>query len=157
MDKLKNEEIIKNFLKQMSLQNNRGTAAPYFYVIMTEVDQVVPIGYADETYWYDPENPDCAYDDVDSAIQEYQKEGFSRREITDMANRLEEYGIRKRFEPRGMFLTEDDAQTHLESNHYHYSDNAHTYVDHAWRAPKLAEFLKALFEEYGIDMVNYKL
>ena len=53
--------------------------------------------------------------------------------------------------PRGMFLTESDAEEHLQKNYYHYSPKAHTFVDTAFRAPKLEAFLKALIEFFGIS------
>ena len=34
----------------------------------------------------------------------------------------------------GMFLTHAAAIDHLERNHYHYADNAHTYAKTAWRS-----------------------
>jgi len=49
-----------------------------------------------------------------------------------------------------MFLTEKDAKEHLSRNNYHYSDWAHTYVKHAWRADYLEEFFKALFKHFNI-------
>lgn len=45
-----------------------------------------------------------------------------------------------------MFLTKDEAKQHIKSNHYHYSDGAHTYAMTAWRAPKVERLLKILSE-----------
>ena len=53
--------------------------------------------------------------------------------------------------PRGMFLTESDAEEHLQKNYYHYSPKAHTFVETAFRAPKLEAFLAALMEFFGIS------
>ena len=49
-----------------------------------------------------------------------------------------------------MFLTETDANDHLRRNKHHYSKDAATYVEHAWRAPELEQFLKALLEYFEI-------
>ena len=92
-----NEKIIKDFLMQISTQNNRGTRFPYYYVIM----------------------------DINKEGEEVE---------------------------RGMFLTETDAKKHLEHNHYHYSENAHTFIKHVWRAPELEAFFEALFSHFEVEM-----
>lgn len=45
-----------------------------------------------------------------------------------------------------MFLTKSEAKQHIKSNHYHYTDEAHTYAMTAWRAPKVEKLLKILSE-----------
>lgn len=48
--------------------------------------------------------------------------------------------------PNTMFLTKAEAKRHIEVNHYHYTDRAHTYAMTAWRAPKVERLLKILGE-----------
>lgn len=48
--------------------------------------------------------------------------------------------------PNTMFLTEKEAREHLERNHYHYSDDAHTYCMCAWRSPEVERLWKILRE-----------
>lgn len=48
--------------------------------------------------------------------------------------------------PDTMFLTKAEAKRHIELNHYHYTDEAHTYAMTAWRAPKVERLLKILSE-----------
>ncbi|MCG7406753.1 hypothetical protein MH117_04925 [Paenibacillus sp. ACRRX] len=43
-----------------------------------------------------------------------------------------------------MFITKEEAKRHLELNHYHYTNKAHTYAMTAWRAPKVERVLKIL-------------
>lgn len=43
-----------------------------------------------------------------------------------------------------MFLTKAEAKKHIELNHYHYSEKAHTYAMTAWRSPKVEKLLKIL-------------
>lgn len=45
-----------------------------------------------------------------------------------------------------MFLTKAEAKRHIEANHYHYTERAHTYAMTAWRAPKVERLLKVLSE-----------
>ena len=48
--------------------------------------------------------------------------------------------------PNTMFLTEKEAREHLERNHYHYSEDAHTYCMCAWRSPEVWWLWKILRE-----------
>lgn len=150
------KEIIVNFLKQMASQDNRCTANPYFYVINTKVTKPAPSDNCDEIRYYDPENPDYSYKTIEEFEESLAEEGYDTKDIKAAILRVEEYGIRYEWEERGLFLTEDDAEAHLKINSYHYSKDAHTYVKHAWRSPKLKEFFEALFEEYGVDTGNWK-
>lgn len=142
---METETIIKEFLTKMATQDNRATAAPYFYVIRTKVSDPAPTDNCDRTGWYWNDSTYDTYELLEEAVREA---GYDKDELAN----AQEYGIKDRWEHRGMFLTEDDAETHLKLNHYHYSPDAHTYVDHAWRAPKLTEFFKALNAHFGIEV-----
>jgi len=51
-----------------------------------------------------------------------------------------------------MFLTQIDAENHLRSNYYHYSDDAHTYAMTAWRSPRVERLVKMLQEiDFGTE------
>lgn len=54
--------------------------------------------------------------------------------------------IRPFMYPNTMFLTEKEAREHLERNHYHYSEDAHTYCMVAWRSPEVEKLWKILRE-----------
>ena len=140
------QEIIKNFLVKMANQDNRGTAFPYFYVIRTEVEVAAHEGNG-KSRWYDNEN--CQTYDT---IEEFRESlaGEPGEYIDKRIEELSEFWVENKWEDRGMFLTETDAEEHLKANHYHYSHNAHTYVKHAFRAPEMEEFFKALFDHFEV-------
>ena len=54
--------------------------------------------------------------------------------------------------PNTMFLSQQDAEDHLRANHYHYSEDAHTYAMTAWRSPRVEKLIELLqtvdFEKY---------
>lgn len=52
-----------------------------------------------------------------------------------------------------MFLTKEEAKSHLRLNHYHYTSKAHTYAMTAWRAPKVERLLKIL-SEFDFDSLK---
>lgn len=45
-----------------------------------------------------------------------------------------------------MFLTLREAKDHLETNYYHYTNEARTYAMTAWRSPDVAQLIKLLHE-----------
>ncbi len=162
------EDTIKQFLTKMSEQDNRSTAAPYFYVIRTSKKVPAYSGCGEFIEYYDPEDPEEIYDSIEEYItkqkeyQEYEemldveKEDFDLK-MEDIEYELEKVELNHEWEEKGMFLTETDAKEHLRRNYYHYSKDAHTYVKHSWRAPELEEFLKALFEHFEVPKGNLDL
>lgn len=143
-------ETILKFLTEMRQQDNRATAFPIYYVIRTEVEEPAPEDNCDYTKWYWSDRSWDSWNEIEKDIEEnYDKDDWF--DAKKRAHReAHQYGVRKRWDERNMFLTESEAQRHLEANHYHYSHNAHTYVHHAWRAPQLEEFFKALFAHFEI-------
>lgn len=54
------------------------------------------------------------------------------------------YKIFPRIYADTMFLTQIDAENHLKSNYYHYSEDAHTYAMTAWRSPRVEKLIDIL-------------
>jgi hypothetical protein len=150
-----NKDIIKSFLTKMATQDNRSTASLFYYVIRTEVEVRDIPEYCEESRYHDPEDCEESYKSPEECRLKLKEHEFFDDEIEKIVNRLEETGVRKEWKHKGMFLTETDAENHLKSNSYHYSDNAHTYVHHAWRAPELQTFFKALFQEYKVSVKGF--
>ena len=137
--------IIKDFLTQMANQDNRSTALPYFYVIKTKRSYAVGRDTSSLYNNYCPED----YDDIEFFNDDY--EGIDNEEYEKLSEKeRNKVYIKYYYAEEGMFLTEEDAINHLNCNHYHYSKDAYTYVKHAWRAPDLTNFLKALFKYFEI-------
>lgn len=148
-----NDEIIKNFLGKMAKQDNRATAAPYFYVIKTK--SLFPVGRdncSDPNDSYQTEEYDT-YKLYNEDFDEIEYDEYL--ELDDNDRQIVFY--KEIYEEKGMFLTEDDAKNHLKSNYYHYSEDAHTYVKHSWRAPELKQFFQALYLHFGVDKGNLDL
>ena len=145
------EKIIKDFLNQISTQDNRGTAYPYFYVIRTEVKKPAPDYDCDGTTFYWEGDEWDSKEELEFSLKEC---GYDEAEKKRIREEVRECPYKKEWEHRCMFLTEQDASDHLKANHYHYSHNAHTYICHAWRAPQLKEFFDALFKHFGVERLK---
>lgn len=146
MTKNKNLKIIKNFLKEIKTQDNRGTALPIYFTIMDYKKEFLPSNCG-EPFFFSEEGL--------LSYEEYCKEN----EYIDLEDFLSlpeiYYGtMRQQGFQRGVFLTESDAEKHLRANRRHYSEKAHTYVCHAWRAQELEAFLNALMEFFDIRSKN---
>lgn len=149
--KEKSERIIKDFLTEMATQDNRATAFPYFYVIRDKAKVPAYDGCGEDTeYRWNDET----YDSMEELEAYWTENDFTAAEIEEARNDVEEYEYKYEWIQKHMFLTEKDAEDHLRRNHYHYSKDAHTYVDHAWRAPYLEDFLKALFVYFNMPKGN---
>lgn len=142
------EQVIKEFLIKMRTQDNRATAFPFYYTIKTRATQLVPDGLGEYRRYY---LDDCEYDSEEEVRESLSEQGLTSDQIDRAMRKCQEFDVKDIWIQKGMFLTEEDAERHLKVNHYHYSHDAFTYVDHAWRAPLMEEFFKALFIHFDID------
>lgn len=143
MDDIKNLETIKSFLKEYKTQYRRGNAMPIYFTIMDYYTCFVQ-GQCGEPYLYE-DGKFLSYERyIDKHNISITEEDFMY--LPDVV-----YGyMEERSYQRGVFLTESDAEEHLQKNYYHYGPNAHTFVETAFRSPKLEAFLSALMEFFNI-------
>lgn len=82
------------------------------------------------------DNPDTAFDELweFATLHMPNKEYYQEFE-------MKEEGF---LVPNTMFLTKEEAQKHLERNHYHYTSKAHTYAMTAWRSPQVERLMGIL-------------
>lgn len=153
MDKVESSKTIVSFLKKIAEQDNRATAAPYFYVIRTK--DKFPVGRDN------CDDPEDSYQTEEYDLFEYYNEDFDRLDREEYLeldkNDRQVVFYKETWVEKGIFLTETDAKRHLEANYYHYSDDAHTYVKHAWRAPELKQFFQALYNFFDLEKGNLDL
>ena len=158
-------EYVKEFITKMNTQDNRSTATPFYYQIRDyewvcsyhkgEGDRV-NIVYDTESY-----TGETLVEAFSNFIENGYAEDFDRDkedewEIEDYLDGLEYingiyWEVRKE-KFTGVFFTETDAKEHLRLNHYHYSSDADTYVNHAWRAPELEQFFKSVGKICGVEL-----
>jgi hypothetical protein len=143
---------IKDFLNQMASQNNRCTAAPYFYVIRERKKLLAPLENSVISFFYSPDVNKKFYDweEVEKFINENSDDGYSIEDFLECGE--QEISIE-----HGMFLTFTDAENHLKENYYHYDESAYIYIKHAWRTPGLKRFLKSLFNYFDVEKGNQSL
>ena len=152
---------------EIATQDNRATAAPYYYQIQDEEEiEVAPSDADHHTY-------SLADEDIYGApsIDEVKKTWLENRGVAseeeldanekatynEIAHAVTKRGIRKVKQHSRLFFTEREAKEHLAANKHHYSHGAITYVSHAWRAPEVAAVWKAMFGLLKIDKGNCSL
>ena len=67
------------------------------------------------------------------------------------------FSQKKCWKEKNMFLFADEAAQHLKANSHHYSNEAHVYCKHAWRAPKTEAALNSLKENEALRKRNAEL
>ena len=160
-------EIVE-FLTEMSSQDNRGTAFPYYYTIADENERYEFDSFGD-CICYDGHMWDAkefAKERDEELLHKYKKEfSYDYEDDFDIdsfiENELEGEEIyngrfRKEYDTyyEGMFLTESDAKAYLESaSNHHFGPNPRTYVKHVscWsRHTKTMDFFENLFKFFGV-------
>lgn len=159
------------FIKEYFEQDNCGTAYPIYFVIR-DIDWQACYHFEDADRYlciYDTEEIASGKDleELFAAIdkdhsdlpfpESWDKEdiklwGYSEAEAEQFAEKYSDYGCyilgqKKCYTEKNMFLLKSEAEDHLKANHYHYSNKAHVYCKHAWRAPRQDKFFESLREE----------
>lgn len=132
----------------MSSQDNLSTAFPFFWVIRDTKYLPTSADYHwDKLVYFNDENNE------EISEEEWDALPIERNADCDyIQDDFREVYLMKTYVESGMFLTDEDAKNHLRKNYYHYSDDAHIYLKHAWRAPLMEEFLNNLFEYFGVKI-----
>lgn len=140
---------------EINSQDNRATAAPYFFQIQTQKRVFTPEACGNEC-WVSDDILIETDDEINKTIFEYKDEQIHIDDIKRMENYekeqiLEEAGWRKvnyQWEERyeNAFLTEKSCREHIRLNHYHYCEPV-DYLSHAFRNPDMEiihKFLSSL-------------
>ena len=169
---------IIEFLAEMSSQNNRATAFPYYYTIADENERFEQDNSGEYLFYsgegqmlsikeilqemFDNKELDLEEDDdfqgdilkyIGTSIEDSRIDDWLRKynggPIQRYAKELDTYY-------EGVFLTESDAKAYLEStSNHHFGPNPRTYVDsfnHWGRHSKTEDFLTDLFSYFGVKV-----
>lgn len=173
MSESEEKKYIVEFLNRMNTQDNRCTATPFYYVIRS-ADYIPHIHQSDADRYaaHDRYAGGECYYTADSLAELFVKipreylhipDDFKISDLEEMDDydiqacierKHEVYYQKKTWKESGVFLTETDAMAHLKANSHHYSDDAHTYVHHIWRAPELENFIRCLFKYFEVEQVR---
>lgn len=149
-------DFVQQLVRTIKAQDNRATAAPYFYVIQERATVIMRDGHGDEKRWFD-------WDAVESYTREEliaedreehddgldDEERFARAEES---RNLEQYDVKKEWVDcpgaSNVFLTEEAYHAHMEINGHNFRNEARSYVKHAFRNKEMGALFK-LLEELG--------
>lgn len=145
---------IIEFMKEMSSQDNRGTAFPYYYCIAYDKPNYIPNSCGD--FIYDPDSAEMYSLEEFYTHRTGEEDNFeyidAEEWIEENASDLDRYEQQFEEVHKNFFLTESDAKEHLERNRYHYGKNARTYVEYMFRANKTEQFFVDLFDFFGVKI-----
>lgn len=169
-------QFLKNIQHEMNTQDNVRQADPRYWVIRNYKKVYgKELNNPDGISIYDPNSCntiiqiDYEFFNTDGVIEEILKElekdeyelsedeidniktAYDMESLVESLEEIESYEFHiteyeEIPEDSGMFLTHEAAIDHLERNHYHYAENAHTYAKTAWRSKeeKLWEILQTV-------------
>lgn len=150
-----NLKELKKISNRLVNQDNRGTRLPIWFLLQ-DIEERFNVNGEGELLLYQDEDGNTwrgeSYEDISKQIIKSEeldlrtKEGKERKEEIEeevqYSNRL--HSIDYEYATKQIFFTEKAAKEHLKVNHYHYSDKARIYVDHAWRNPEAEKIHKVL-------------
>lgn len=124
-------KFLHDFVHTLNTQERLGTAQPVRYTIQSKQWEPIPEEYGyDKVEYYNPDDSEARYVSKEAA----QKDGVDDPDVVY---------LRARWVDREHFFTQEAAEQHLRSNHYHYTEGR-IYVDHFWRNPQVNRLLKTI-------------
>lgn len=158
-------DFLKHLSECLDSQDNCGTAEPYFYVIRTPLEVIVPQGWGNrDVYIFFDESKDQGLI-MYSGIEEYIKDvkegnvwisesisGLSEEEVEKLAIKkwddMERYGLNidKYVKESNIFFTREALDKHMEVNGHNLSAGSHPYVKYAYRNKEMETLVKFLRE-----------
>lgn len=152
-------------------------ASPRFWVVMDYKNEPCWEGHADDWVIYSPSNcNDYAIEEevIKDLIDNHELDGeaveiLDEISVTDGDEVLEwfqkyideeAYLVPQRqvsfIVPNTMFLTKEEAKSHIEKNQHRYTSKAHTYAMTASRAPKVERLINILLN-FDFEQIEKKL
>lgn len=149
--------FLMNLSKELTTQDHRGTAMPYFFQVQTTHRIAVPEGCGNEAWHYDGTFLETDEEVIDF-IYSYNAEDLSKKKIKAMSShqrdqylkkigfRVVNYDYEHRLE--NAFLTEKACEEHIRINK-HNLRQPQSYLSHAFRNPELEQVLSFICQLTG--------
>jgi hypothetical protein len=145
----------KNMAETMAKQDGRLTQHPLFYVyqkVEVGVDRRMDFDYIERLF--DGDVRGWSGDLCENCLEIYKEDGMEALPEVNTDCGCELIYLKTEDEPCmdvGPFFTEEEAQRHIDANHYHYK-KPFIYVNSAWRNPEMQTLLKTIFGVAGIEV-----
>lgn len=143
-------ENIKKVLTEMASQDNRITAAPYYYVIISK-KRIYGIDsfYTNDGFVYIDKDGEQYESEEDFLENKSEDDNRTVNDLEKCYYRLEEV----KHDP--IFLTEKEAKLHLENNKHKYSKDSFIFLTCS-RSSELKNFIHDLMDYFEIDKGNWR-
>lgn len=163
------EQFLGELTQRMTTQNNRATAYPLYYVYDKEEISVGDTVDSDRVVLRDEDWSEVEeFTDEEGQVWKFDKEQMwtnqdTGEEITSFelqdnyARDLAIEYLRKVSKPItnvGPFLTEQEAQAHIDANSYHYNE-PYIFVHSCWRNSELQQVIRILFTLTGKEVPSW--
>lgn len=138
--------FLMNLSKELTTQNHRGTAMPYFFQIQTREEFPTMEGNGQVAWVYDGTKIETE-EEITEAIADYKEiptsevptGRYEREKLLEEAGYSEvSYDIR--YNLQNAFLTSKACDEHIRLNNYHY-DTPINYLSHSFRNPEMEKLM----------------
>lgn len=161
--------FLKELAHELKTQNNRATAAPYFFVVQGKRETAAPRGHGDDRYYVREWAESFDLDGLREALKErfHEDLGFDPEEAKAtfdvyvdrfIQNDCDVYGQASVIVEDNAFLTFKGFKEHMELNghNYRHLSEVQSYLKHAFRNPELDKLWKAIlaFADIPADTVS---
>jgi hypothetical protein len=140
--------FLKNLAHEIDSQDNAATAHPYYIVVRTSRQIILPQGHGSgEAVYHDEDGDDPAtslYKSLEEAAEAFSRYGYA--DIQERLDALIEYGTDEIEEDHNVFFTRKGYEKHMELNGHNYRGDwfqkPHSYTHHAFRNPEIKTLLE---------------
>lgn len=157
-------EFLMDLSKELSTQDHRCTAMPYFFQIQEVVETPTGEGMGEDVWVCDGDIALRTREDIKEAVFEYKEwsldspshqakfEKLYSFEIEDILEKnYQKFSVTKERTYKNAFLTERACREHIKANNYHYSQPS-DFLTHAFRNPELEKVM-----EFILSLTNNSL
>jgi hypothetical protein len=138
---------MKEFIKEVDSQDNRGTSQPIQFLLQTKMEYVAHPEYnwRAERVWRHPEMEGASYKEYEDAVKWLVEYGYEGEKLEKEKDNIEEFQMGHYWETNQMFFTEKGVKRHLNLNRHNLKEHR-DYVVHAFRNPEMRELFEAIRE-----------
>lgn len=148
-------EFMRNLASEIKSQDNRGTRAPIYYVVMGQRETCAPAGHGAVRYHVSKWDSTFTKDALREFIEETDEDNGTTTNFDDFVagGECEEYSAAYVDVEDNIFLTFKGYEQHMDLNghNYRHLKDPHSYVKYAGRNPEMEMLHKAIMAFSACD------
>lgn len=137
---------LKEFMKEVDTQDNRGSARPVQFLLNHKHEYIADPNYANNTctvfrhYEMDFES----FRTRNECIKWLKEGGYTGKELQEKIDEIQELEVGHYWETSQAFFTKRGVRDHIELNGHNLRKEYRDYVIHPFRNPEMVDLFKAI-------------